>query len=59
MEVVPSRKSKQTVYSQLGKIGVDTETLRYIDPSHAQLEDLYIGLIYIKASTLRSGTIKR
>lgn len=59
MEVVPSRKSKQTVYSQLSKIGVDTDTLRYLDPSHAQLEDLFIGLVYIKASTLRSASIKR
>ena len=59
MEVVPSRKSKQTVYSQLSKIGVDTDTLRYLDPSYAQLGDLYIGLVYIKASTLRSASIKR
>lgn len=59
MEVAPSRKSKQTVYSQLGKIGVDVDTLRYLDPSPTQLEDLYIGLVYIKASTLRSTSIKK
>jgi hypothetical protein len=59
MEVVPSRKSKQTVYSQLGKMGVDTDTLRYLDPSMRQLEDLYVGLVYLKACTMHSGAIRR
>lgn len=59
MEVVPSRKSKQTVYSQLSKIGVDADTLRYLDPSMQQLEDLYVGLVYLKACTMRSAVARR
>jgi hypothetical protein len=59
MEVIPSRKSKQTVYSQLSKIGVDTDTLRYLDPPMQQLEDLYVGLVYLKACTMRSSVVRR